>query len=53
LLKEKINEDKATKKMDRGQLDKRKETPTNSLEHFTESKEKQVGKTLKMRVKWT
>jgi hypothetical protein len=52
-LKEKIKEDKATKNMDRGQLNKWKKTPTDSLEHLTEKKEGQAGEALKTRVMWT
>jgi hypothetical protein len=46
-LKEKIKEDKASKKMDRGQLNKWKKTPMGALEHLTEKKEGQVGEALK------
>jgi hypothetical protein len=49
-LKEKIKEDKATKNMDRGKLNKWKKTPTGALEHFVEKKEEQAGEALKMRV---
>jgi hypothetical protein len=52
-LEEKIEEDKASKRMDRGQLSKRKNTPTNALGHLTEKKEGQDGEALKTRVKWT
>jgi hypothetical protein len=52
LLKEKVKEDKEAKKMDRGQLSKKKKTPTDDLEHFTENKEGQDGEALKMWVKW-
>jgi hypothetical protein len=52
-LKEKVKEDKAAKKMDRGQLNKQKKTPTGALEHFAEKKEKQVGEALKTWVMWT
>jgi hypothetical protein len=38
-LKEKIKEDKVTKKMDRGQISKWKKTPTGALEHLAEKKE--------------
>jgi hypothetical protein len=38
-LKEKIKEDKASKKMDRGQLSKQKKTPMGALEHLAEKKE--------------
>jgi hypothetical protein len=49
-LKEKIKEDRSTKNMDHGQLNKRKNPPTDSLEHLTEKKEEQVGEALKIRV---
>jgi hypothetical protein len=52
-LEEKIKEDKAAKKMDRGQLNKRKKTPMGALEHLMEKKEEQAGEALKTRVKWT
>jgi hypothetical protein len=52
-LEEKIKEDKAAKKMDHGQLKKRKKTPIGTLEHLVEKKEGQAGKALKMWVKWT
>jgi hypothetical protein len=35
-LEEKIKEDKASRKTDRGQLRKWKKTPTDSLEHLVE-----------------
>jgi hypothetical protein len=38
-LEEKIKEDISTKKMDLGQLIKRKMPPTDSLEHLTGNKE--------------
>jgi hypothetical protein len=38
--------------MDRGQLNKRKKTPSGALEHFTENKEKRAGEALKTRVMW-
>jgi hypothetical protein len=52
-LEEKIKEDKASKKMDRGQLNKRKKTPTDTLEHLVEKKEEQAHEALKTQVKWT
>jgi hypothetical protein len=52
-LKENIKEDKASKKIDRGKLSKRKKTPMGALEHLVETKEEQVGKALKMWVMWT
>jgi hypothetical protein len=52
-LEEKIEEDKATRKMDHGQVNKRKKTSMGSLEHLAEKKEGHGGKVLKMRVMWT
>jgi hypothetical protein len=52
-LKEKIKEDKETKKIDRGQVSKWKKTLMGALEHLVEKKEEQVGEVLKMRVMWT
>jgi hypothetical protein len=52
-LKEKIKEDKATMKIDRGQVSKQKMTPMGALDHFVEKKEEQVIEVLKMRVMWT
>jgi hypothetical protein len=52
-LKEKIKEDKASKKIDCGQLNKRKKILMGALEHLAEKKEEQVGEALKMWVMWT
>jgi hypothetical protein len=52
-LEEKIEEDKAVRKMDRGQLNKRKKTPTSALEHLMEKEEEQAGEALKTQAKWT
>jgi hypothetical protein len=52
-LKEKIKEEKASKKMDHGKLSKWKKKPMGSFVNLTERKEEQVGKALKMRVMWT
>jgi hypothetical protein len=52
-LEEKIEEDKATRKMDRGQLSKWKKTSMSALEHLTGKKERQVGEALKTQVKGT
>jgi hypothetical protein len=51
-VKEKIKEDKETKRIDHGQVNKRKRTPVGSLEHLAENKEEQVGEVLKKRVMW-
>jgi hypothetical protein len=52
-LEEKIKEDKSSKKMYHGQLNKWKKTSMDDLEHFTENKEGQDGEALKMWFKWT
>jgi hypothetical protein len=51
-LEEKIKEDISTKKMDLEQLIKRKNPPTDSLEHLTGNKEEQAGEALKIQVAW-
>jgi hypothetical protein len=50
-LNEKIEENKSTGKMDRGQLSKRKNTPTDALEHFTGKIERQASEDRKTWVK--
>jgi hypothetical protein len=52
-LKEKIKEDKETKKIDLGQFNKRKKTIMGSLENLAEKKKEHVGEVLRMRVMWT
>jgi hypothetical protein len=52
-LNEKIEEDRSTRKMDHGQLNKWKNPPTDALEHFAGKKERQAGEALKIQVKWT
>jgi hypothetical protein len=52
-LDEKIEENRSARKMDRGQLSKRKNPPMDALEHLAGKKERQAGKALKMRVKLT
>jgi hypothetical protein len=52
-LNEKIEEDKSTRKMDRGQLNKGKNPPMDSLENLTEKKERQLDEAWKMQVKLT
>jgi hypothetical protein len=52
-LDEKIEDDRSTRKMDHGQLSKRKNPPTDALEHLTGKKERQVGEARKTRVKLT
>jgi len=51
-LKDKIKEDKAVKKIDHGQVSKRKKTPTSALEHLAEKQEERVGESLKTWIKW-
>ena len=50
---EKIEEDKKVRKMDRGQLSKRKKTSMGALEHLVKKKERHAGETLKAWVKLT
>jgi hypothetical protein len=52
-LEENIEEDKAVRKMDRGQLSKQKKTPKISLNHLMDNEEGQDGEALKTWVKWT
>jgi hypothetical protein len=52
-LKEKIKEDKASKKTDHGQVSNRKKTLMGALDHLIEKKEEHVSEVLKMRVMWT
>jgi hypothetical protein len=52
-LNEKIEKDISTRNMDRGQLNKWKNPPTDALEHLTGKKERQVGEALKTWVKLT
>jgi hypothetical protein len=52
-LDEEIEEDISTRKMDHGQLSKRKNPPMDSLEHLAGKKERQAGEALKMRFKLT
>jgi len=52
-LEEKIKEEKTLKKMDRGQLSKRKNTSMDALEHLMENNEGHVVKALKTWVKWS
>jgi hypothetical protein len=52
-VKDKIKEDKASKNMDCGQLNKWNKTPTDVLDHLMEKKEGQADEALKTRVMWT
>jgi len=46
-------EDKSTRNMDHGQLNKWKNPAIDTLEHLTEKKERQAGEALKMQVNLT
>jgi hypothetical protein len=52
-LEEKIEKDITIRKLDHGQLSKRKKTITSALEYLAEKKERRVGEDLKARKKWT
>jgi hypothetical protein len=52
-LDEETEDDRSTRKMDHGQLSKRKNPPLDALEHRARRKERQVGEALKMWVKLT
>jgi hypothetical protein len=52
-LDEKIEETNQARKMDRGQLNKRKNPPMDTLEHFAGKKERQAGEAWKTWVKLT
>jgi hypothetical protein len=52
-LDEEIEDDKSTRKKDRGKLSKKKNPPLDSLEHHVRRKERQASEALKMRVKLT
>ena len=52
-LKVKIKEEKATKRIDHGQVSKQNKTLMGALEHLAEEKEEHVNEVLKMRVLWT
>jgi hypothetical protein len=47
-LKSNIKEDKATRKIDHGNVSKRKKTLIGALDHLMEKKEQQVSEVLKM-----
>jgi hypothetical protein len=46
-LDEEIEDDRSTRKKDRGQLNKRKNPPLDALEHCARRKERQAGEALK------
>jgi hypothetical protein len=48
-----IEDDRSTRKMDHGKLNKHKNTPLDALEHHARRKERQVDEALKMWVKLT
>jgi hypothetical protein len=52
-LDEEIEEDKSTRKMDRGKLSKWKNTPVDALENLVGRKERQAGEALETWVKLT
>jgi hypothetical protein len=52
-LDEEIEENKSTRRMDHGQLNKRKKPPLDALEHLAGKKERQAGEALKMRIRLT
>jgi hypothetical protein len=52
-LNEEIEEDRSARKMDRGQLNKRKNPLVDALENLVGRKERQAGEALKMWVKLT
>jgi hypothetical protein len=52
-LEENIEEDKAVRKMDHGQLSKQNKTSMSVLENLVENKERHAGEALKERVKLT
>jgi hypothetical protein len=52
-LDKKIEDDRSARKMDHGQLNKRKKPLLDALEHRTRRKERQAGEALKTWVKLT
>jgi hypothetical protein len=50
-LDEEIEEEISARKIDRGQLNKKKKLPVDALEHLIGRKERQAGEALKTRVK--
>jgi hypothetical protein len=52
-LDEEIEDDRSERKMDHGQLSKKKNPLLDALEHHVRRKERQVGKAMKTRVKLT
>jgi hypothetical protein len=52
-LDDEIEDDKSTRKMDRGQLSKQRKKPLGALEHRARREERQAGEALKRWVKLT
>jgi hypothetical protein len=52
-LDEEIEDDRSTRKMDRGQIKKWENPSLDPLEHCVRRKERQVGKALKTQIKLT
>jgi hypothetical protein len=52
-LDEEVKDDRSTRKTDRGQLNKRRKPPVDTLENLAGRKERQAGEALKMWVKLT
>jgi hypothetical protein len=52
-LDEEIEDDRSTRKMDRGQLNKQRKPPLDALEHRARREERQAGEALKRWVKLT
>jgi hypothetical protein len=52
-LDEEIEDDRSTRKMDRGQLSKQRKPPLDALEHRARREERQAGEALKRWVKLT
>jgi hypothetical protein len=52
-LDEETEEDRSTRKMDHGKINKRKNLPIDTLENLMGRKERQAGEAIKMQVKLT
>ena len=52
-LDEEIEDDRSTRKMDRGKLNTERKPPLDALEHHVRRKERQAGEALKRWVKLT
>jgi hypothetical protein len=51
-LNEDIEDEKSSRKVDCGKINKINKMSMSALEHLVENKERQAGKALKTRVKW-